>query len=481
MHDGKSAGSHAGHVMVRLRRFGLAVLLFAGVVLATNATAAEPRTALVIGNSAYSYAPLANPVNDAEAVAKSLRAAGFEVLLKTDANRQAMADAARDFGAKLKSKGGIGLFYYAGHGVQLNGENYLLAISDAIGDESDLKAKAVTASEIVETMAKAREGLNIVILDACRDNPLPAGTTRGLSRIDSNASLFVSYSTSPGAVALDGDGRNSPYTKHLAQAIGAANLTLEDTFKRTLKGVYQETGGRQTPWISSSFFGNFVFRPTGPAAPPSAAPTAFPVPPQGVTREGGRPQPAISLAGIYRVSGTNPNGSRYRGMVALAQRGDQFRLTWWIGKQVFFGTGHFAGRMLVVNWGAKHPVIYTFGERNALDGEWADGSASERLEPFAVAAPVAVRVPEGRYRVAGRNPNGSRYVGTVNIVRAADRFQLSWQTGSTNYRGVGMLDGNLLKVDWGGATPVVYALAEDGTLTGLWDAGKGEEILTPNR
>ena len=101
--------------------------------------------------------------------------------------------------------------------------------------------------------------------DACRNNALPGtNTTSGLSRIDSSASLFVSYATSPGSIALDGTGRNSPYTKHLTQAIDSPGLTLEETFKRTLKGVHQETQGSQTPWISSSFFGEFIFK-SGPA------------------------------------------------------------------------------------------------------------------------------------------------------------------------------------------------------------------------
>ena len=244
------------------------VLLAAALVaggLAGSLTAAhaqsEARTALIIGNGGYSYSKLDNPVNDARDMADALRGAGFEVILKTDADQSGMKDAIHSFGSSLKTKGGVGLLFYAGHGVQLNGENYILPLGERPSSEVALKNGAVTAAEAVDAMTAARNGLNIVILDACRDNPLQAGTTRGLSRIDSSSSLFVSFSTSPGEVALDGSGRNSPYTKHLKGAVGASNLTLEDTFKRTLKGVYQETGGKQQPWISSSFFGEFVFRP----------------------------------------------------------------------------------------------------------------------------------------------------------------------------------------------------------------------------
>ena len=180
---------------------------------------------------------------------------------------------------------------------------------------------------------RAHSDLNIIILDACRNNPIDPNGAKGLSRIDSNARLFISYATSPGLTALDGAGNNSPYAKYLYQSIDAPNLDIEDTFKRTLKGVYVETHGEQTPWISSTFFGDFVFRPSGekPSAEEErrAEETAEP-------RK--RPSPkSIDLAGVYRVEGTNPNGSKYRGMVALAQNEDQFNFTWWIGKDVFRG------------------------------------------------------------------------------------------------------------------------------------------------
>lgn len=461
----------------------------AAVAASTLARAAEPRTALVIGNGAYSGSPLRNPRNDASAIAGVLKAAGFDVTVRTDADRRSMRDAIRDFGASLRSKGGVGLFYFAGHGVQAAGENYLLPVGEEIADENDLKRGAVTAAEAVDAMAAASNGLNIVILDACRDNPLARGGTRGLSRIDSNANLFVSFSTSPGAVALDGDGANSPYTKHLATAIGSADLNLEETFKRTLKGVYQETRGGQTPWISSSFFGDFVFRPTSPTAPATAPPSAIaPPPPPAWTPPQRQDTPrlttaaaaAASLAGVYRAEGRNPDKSRYRGMTAIVPDGEELRFTWWIGKDVFTGRGHFAGRMLVVNWGQKHPVIYTFAGGEALDGEWADGRATERLRVFAGASQPPQRPIEGRYQAIGRNADGGSYSGSVAIDRLGERYRLKWTVGSSSYSGVGVIEHNLLVVDWGSATPVVYALSSDGMLKGLWDGGKGEETLIPD-
>ncbi len=434
----------------------------------------EPRTALIIGNADYSFAPLKNPINDAEAMAKALQSAGFKVIVATDADQAKMVQAVRNFGAELKQRGGVGLFYFSGHGTQIDGENYLLPVGRKFEDLDDVKRGSVTALAVVDAMATGRSDLNIIILDACRNNPIDPNGAKGLSRIDSNARLFISYATSPGLTALDGEGNNSPYAKYLYQSIDAPNLDIEDTFKRTLKGVYVETHGEQTPWIASTFFGDFVFRPTG--EPPAASGKDEPA-------EASEPEVAapksIDLAGVYRVTGTNPSGSKYRGMVALAQNDDQFDLTWWIGKDVFRGSGHFAGKMLVVNWGDKTPVIYTFGDKGALDGEWADGSATETLEPVGNAAPTDIDLSEGTYKVEGKNADGSAYKGTVEMEKRGKGYHLSWQVGSSSYVGDGKLAGNLLTVEWGSATPVVYALAENGSLTGLWDAGKGEETLTP--
>ncbi|MCK7613396.1 caspase family protein [Roseibium sediminicola] len=469
--------------MSMLLRFVLAVVFVAGSLFAqlTAAQSEQPRTALVIGNAAYDYAPLANPVNDAVAIARSLTSAGFDVILQTDADRAAMDAAVEAFAGKLRDNGGVGLLYYAGHGIQIDGENYLLPVGDAPAEVEALKDSAVAVSDAVEAMTSAHEGLNIVVLDACRNNPL-TGSTKGLTRIDSSARLFVSYSTSPGGVALDGEGDNSPYTKHLAEAIETPALSLEQTFKRTLKGVFQETDGQQTPWISSSFFGDFTFVPapgddTAPAQVAAVSSIGKALQ-ESIARAG----PAHRISGIYRVQGTNPNGTVYDGMMAItpddSPDNSKVRFTWWIGKDVFTGVGEFAGRMLVVNWGDKHPVVYTFSGGENLDGEWADGSATERLSLYARAAPGPQDLLEGTYAVSGRNPNGTTYTGTVTLSRQGSRYTLIWKVGATGYRGVGELEGNVLTVDWGDKTPVVYALTAEGGLKGLWAAGRGAEELT---
>jgi hypothetical protein len=136
--------------------------------------------------------------------------------------------------------------------------------------------------------------------------------------------------------------------------------------------------------------------------------------------------------------------------------------------------------MLVINWGDKTPVIYSFGDEGPLDDEWADGSATETLTPVGTATTEDVSPPEGEYSVEGRNADGQEYSGTVTIAKEGEDYKLSWKVGDSEYDGDGTLEGNLLTVNWGSSTPVVYALGDDGR-KGLWAAGHGEETLTPEQ
>jgi uncharacterized caspase-like protein len=234
------------------------VLIFPSLLLA----ATEQRIALVIGNSSYSSGPLKNPVNDATDMAAALQKLGFKVNLKKNANLETMEEAIEDFGNRLK-KGGVGLFYYAGHGVQVNGVNYLIPIGAKVNKESDVRYKAVNAGQILDEMANANNGLNIVILDACRDNPFGKSfrsTSRGLAIVSNSPSgTFISYSTSPGHVANDGEGKNSPYTKALLENISKPGLTINDVFMNVRSKVKKQTG--QLPWELSSLEGRFFFVP----------------------------------------------------------------------------------------------------------------------------------------------------------------------------------------------------------------------------
>src|SRR5271165_1914566 len=160
-----------------------------------SAQAEVARSALVIGNSSYTFAPLANPSHDASDIAQALRAAGFSVETVLDADKRSMLEALRHFGSTLAQRKGVGFFYYAGHGVQIAGENYLVPVDVKIESETGLKQSIVNASAAVDAMAAPGISLNIVVLDACRNNPLTPEGFRGLSRMDTSDHLFVSFST----------------------------------------------------------------------------------------------------------------------------------------------------------------------------------------------------------------------------------------------------------------------------------------------
>jgi uncharacterized caspase-like protein/sRNA-binding protein len=241
------------------------VLFFLFLINPSSLIAAtERRIALVIGNSAYTSAPLKNPVNDATAMATQLQKLGFTVVLKKNANLRVMEDAIIDFGDRLK-RGGVGLFFYAGHGLQVGGGNYLIPIGAKINRESDIKYETLDAGKILDEMANANNGLNIVILDACRDNPYSRSfrnAARGLAIVsNAPAGTFISYSTSPGTVAKDGDGRHSPYAEALLRYMKEPGLTIEQVFKSVRAKLGKETGGKQIPWELSSLQGEFYFAP----------------------------------------------------------------------------------------------------------------------------------------------------------------------------------------------------------------------------
>ena len=222
----------------------------------------EPRTALVVGNAGYRDSPLNNPVNDARDLAEALRAMGFEVVQRENLDRGGFNAAVSDFARRLKERGGVGLFYYSGHGAQVKGENYLIPVSAAIASEADVEYEAVNAGRVLRNMEQAGNGLNIVVLDACRNNPYRSGyrsETKGLARMDAPTGSIVAYATAPGMVAADGTGRNSPYTAGLLQAMRTPGLGIEQLFKQVRIQVAKATGNRQVPWESSSLMGDFFF------------------------------------------------------------------------------------------------------------------------------------------------------------------------------------------------------------------------------
>jgi formylglycine-generating enzyme required for sulfatase activity len=260
-------------------------LVIAAMLASTAAPAVETRIALVIGNSEYSSGPLLNPANDAKLMADSLNSLGFEVIARRNADQLTMKRAIEEFGSRLEKAGAgaVGLFYYAGHGVQLNGRNYLIPTTARIEREGDVEIEAVSADWVIEQMRYARNGLNIVILDACRNNPFTRSmrsADRGLATMDVPVGILIAYSTAPGAVAADGAGRNSPYTEALTQAMRDLHEPVEQVFKHVRVGVMNATSGKQVPWEASSLTGDFYF-----AAPTNATKQAGTAMAAGTVRE----------------------------------------------------------------------------------------------------------------------------------------------------------------------------------------------------
>jgi len=222
------------------------------------------RIALVIGNASYSTRPLKNPRNDADDISRALKTANFDVIDLRDATLSQMRSAVRQFGDKLLNND-VGLVYYSGHGVEVKGKNYFLAVNADIQREDEIADQGLDVALILEKMTTAGKGVNILIVDACRDDPFGRSfrsSSKGLATMDAPRGTIIAYSTSPGKVASDGDpkARNSPYTKALLQAMQVPNRPIEQVFKDVRRSVQAETKDQQTPWENTSLSGDFYFR-----------------------------------------------------------------------------------------------------------------------------------------------------------------------------------------------------------------------------
>jgi len=278
--------------------------------------AREHRVALVIGNGRYRYSPLLNPVNDARAISDALQFMGFQVTLLENATIRQMSDAARDFGDTLQ-KGGVGLFFYAGHGMQIKGRNYLIPIGADIQREDEVSFNAFDAGLLLEKMEVARSRVNIVILDACRNNPFSRSfrsSSQGLAQMDAPIGSYLSFATAPAKVASDGNDGNGLYTQHLLEAMRTPGLKIEEVFKRVRVKVMADSDGQQIPWDNSSLTGDFYFippdsarlekpaksaKPTLPASTVVASPVDIPDKQPGA-------EPAADSSDAYRLAMAEP-------------------------------------------------------------------------------------------------------------------------------------------------------------------------------
>ncbi len=270
--------------------------------MSLGAAPTEKRVALVIGNSRYESAPLRNPVNDANVIASTLRDIGFDVIARTDVNLRDMQVAIREFSRKIQN-GSIGLFYYAGHGMQSGGRNFLIPIGAQIEAEGDLVLEGLDLNSVLEQMGMAQNRLNIVILDACRNNPFTRSFrsgVQGLAQVNAPAGTFIAYATAPGQTASDGKGQNGLYTQELLANMREPGLPIEEVFKRVRVQVKQKSNGLQIPWDASSLEGGFSFVPGNGTAAPAQTTAANTQPP--VYTQPAYTQPAVSTPTRSAVS-----------------------------------------------------------------------------------------------------------------------------------------------------------------------------------
>lgn len=405
---------------------------------------AEARVALVLGNAAYREQPLRNPVNDARLMAETLRRFGFDVILREDATRDQIGAAVRDFTRKLEP-GAVSLVYYAGHGIQSRGRNYLIPVDAKLDQESDLRFQAVDIGALLEEVELAQPRVSLVVLDACRNNPFEKkmrGAARGLTAVDAARGGLIAYATAPGSVAADGEGANGPYTEELVKAMSVPGLKVEEVFKRVTVEVEKRTGGQQTPWTSSSLRGDLVINLTVNVTvpPPAAAPAA--------SGSGGETEMLF-----WRSAQQSNRVEEYR---AYLQQ---------------FPNGVFANlaRLRVADL-----------EKGASVAAAPPPPPPSALPPGQPGAPQVGLVPprpiEGNYKVTGTNPNGTPYSGSVRIARQGGVYEFNWNVGSV-YRGVGGFQGDRLVIDWGQSAPAIYRVAPDGKLHGTWANGQGSEVL----
>jgi len=263
------SGSRRRSTLLSLSAISLApwfpLALFAQTLSTLNSL---PRKALVVGNSRYrALPPLKNPANDAAALSSRLAETGFSVDRQLDTSKSVFESAIQEFVARVSKDKCVGLFYFAGHGLQLNWRNYLIPIDAILEKAEDVPRHAVDLKILLDGLSRTRNPMNIIILDACRDNPfaLDLRSGKGLSQIDAPVGTMLAYATAPGNTASDGDGDNGLYTQHLLKEMRVPDAKIEDVFKRVRLNVRRASNGLQIPWESTSLEDDFHFIP--PAQP----------------------------------------------------------------------------------------------------------------------------------------------------------------------------------------------------------------------
>jgi len=436
-----------------MKRILLILLVF--LIISLSAFAKE-RVALVIGNGSYKVDPLSNPVNDARDMASMLGELGFNVTLKLDADQMVMESAIEAFGEKL-NKNTVGLFYFSGHGAQYEGENYLIPVKSIrkISAARHLRYKAVPAGYVLGTMQD--NGLNIVILDACRNNPFKGFSKslgQGLTRMANAEGSLIAYATAPGTVAWTGETgeRNSPYTKHLLRFMKQPNLSIESLLKKVRKAVIQETRNTrtvQTPWYEASISDDFYFNLSNIANIPRVNIVNYA---GGIRYEGQLIGQIKNGRGIM----TWPSGDRYEGEWRNDKANGQGIKTWPDGSR-------YEGEWRNHNMNGQGIMTWPSGER--YEGEWRNDQRNGR---------GVMTWPSGE-RYEGEWINDQRNGQGIIIWPNGDRYEGEWRNNNRNGRGrMTWPDGRRYDGEWRNDQingQGVY-IDQNGTYEGKWKNGK---------
>jgi hypothetical protein len=388
----------------------LASLAFAACAsLACAQDAKSARVALVIGNGKYADAALPNAMNDGADVAKELRAAGFTVIQRENATLKEMHLALREFGDKL-TRNATGVFYFAGHGMQVRGRNYLVPVDADIQREDEVQFSAMDLAAVMEKLDSARNPVNIVILDACRNDPFGKRfkvSAQGLAQVEAPPGTLIAFATAPGSVAAEASGRNGLYTRHLLEQMRKPGAPVEETFKAVRAAVRKESQGRQIPWESTSLEASFAFHSPMPAparvaaAAPSQAPAASPG--RGIASPSAPPLFAPGDTWTYKVTNLADQTEVRRTATVREVRGAEVS---WSDDQKSDLLGNFTRIKRGGGWRTYAPSAHNYvfplnpGTRFTLAAEERvdDGRIFDLSIEFVVGGEEEVATPAGRFR-----------------------------------------------------------------------------------
>ena len=408
-------GIAAGKGSILYNRPVRSLLLVLGLTAVALSAAAQDgakakRLALVIGNGAYQDAPLPNAVNDADDMEKALAASGFMVIKRKDASLREMHLALREFGDRLDRQG-TGLFYFAGHGMQVRGRNFLIPVDADIAREDEVAFAALDLGAVMEKLDSAKNPVNLVILDACRNNPFGTrvqASAKGLAQVDAPPGTLIAFATAPGSTAADGKGRNGLYTQHLVKHIDRPGIPVEEVFKTVRAGVRADSKSQQVPWESTSLESAFMFRNPPPKPAPAPAKVAAASPSaasarRSVSSPGAAPSFVAGDKWTYRLKNLNDQSERTFDMTVKEVRGSQIV---WNGDQVSDLFGNFIRNKPGTVWHTYTPSthMYVFplnpGSRFTLATEHSieDGRVYDEKIDIAIVGEEEIETLAGRFR-----------------------------------------------------------------------------------